>query len=62
MKLPCSRCENKGCGSYHDMCEEYQAYKNERQRITRKLTEEAVMEGWKKDGQLRAYKKRRSRK
>lgn len=62
MKLPCSECENKGCGAYHDKCEEYQAYKEERKKITKKLTDKAIMEGWKKDGQLRVYKKKRNRK
>lgn len=62
MKLPCHKCNKRGCGAYHDICEEYQAYKEDRKKITKKLTEEAIMEGWKKDGQLRAYKKGKSRK
>lgn len=62
MKLPCTQCDNRGCGAYHDKCEAYQSYKQERQKITKKLTEEAVMEGWKKDGQLRAYKHGKNRK
>lgn len=27
MKAPCKNCPNKGCGSYHDQCEEYQTYR-----------------------------------
>lgn len=30
MKSPCVNCERKGCGSYHDQCEPYQAFKDER--------------------------------
>lgn len=62
MKLPCNQCDKRGCGAYHDQCEAYQSYKQERQKVTKKLTDQAIMEGWKKDGQLRVYKKRRNRK
>ena len=24
---PCKACENKGCGSYHDVCPEYQKWR-----------------------------------
>lgn len=24
---PCMKCENRGCGTYHDVCPEYQDYK-----------------------------------
>jgi hypothetical protein len=24
---PCLDCERKGCGAYHDVCEDYQGYK-----------------------------------
>lgn len=27
MIIPCKNCERKGCGAYHDECEEFQAYK-----------------------------------
>lgn len=27
MKCPCIDCDNKGCGSFHDKCEEFQKYK-----------------------------------
>ena len=30
---PCARCEMKGCGAYHDICEKYKAYKEERARM-----------------------------
>lgn len=30
---PCIKCENKGCGSYHDKCELYLEYKKDRERI-----------------------------
>lgn len=31
---PCVTCERKGCGSYHDECEEYQAFREYRRRIS----------------------------
>lgn len=27
MEAPCKKCPKKGCGSYHDICEEYQSYR-----------------------------------
>ena len=27
MDAPCKDCERIGCGAYHDICPEYQAYK-----------------------------------
>lgn len=26
IKCPCINCDKKGCGSYHDECEEFQEY------------------------------------
>ena len=26
MKMPCIDCENKGCGTYHDVCIPYKEY------------------------------------
>ncbi len=28
---PCKYCPKKGCGSYHDICKEYQEYRAERE-------------------------------
>lgn len=28
-KPPCGKCERKGCGSYHDVCKEYQEWKRD---------------------------------
>lgn len=30
MKNPCMGCPKAGCGSYHDICPDYQAYRDER--------------------------------
>lgn len=30
-EYPCRYCPKKGCGSYHDICEEYQKIKKERE-------------------------------
>ena len=27
MNAPCEHCERKGCGAYHDICPEYQEYR-----------------------------------
>lgn len=27
MESPCGKCERKGCGSYHDICEEYSKFR-----------------------------------
>ena len=26
MDCPCTKCENKGCGTYHDKCKPYKEY------------------------------------
>ena len=26
---PCIKCDNKGCGAYHDICPDYQAWIND---------------------------------
>ena len=31
--VPCGKCERMGCGAYHDQCEKYQAYKEERRKL-----------------------------
>lgn len=34
MKIcPCKGCEKAGCGSYHDECEKFQAWKAEKEKI-----------------------------
>ena len=30
---PCKECPKKGCGSFHDICEEYIKYKTEVERL-----------------------------
>lgn len=32
MDAPCKDCPRVGCGSYHDICEEYQAYKKAKEK------------------------------
>lgn len=32
---PCVTCERKGCGSFHDQCEKYQAFTEYRKQISR---------------------------
>ena len=33
LTAPCKDCPKKGCGIYHDVCPEYQAFKKENKRI-----------------------------
>lgn len=32
MKNPCWNCPNVGCGTYHDKCPEYQAYRHGKEK------------------------------
>ncbi len=34
--VPCGSCERKGCGSYHDICPEYKAYKDKIAEVHRR--------------------------
>lgn len=40
MLCPCKDCEKKGCGVYHDKCEEYQKFAKWRKYVTEKIKEE----------------------
>lgn len=33
MICPCKNCEKKGCGSYHDQCNEYQVWSDWRKQF-----------------------------
>ncbi len=33
---PCGKCDKKGCGSYHDICEKYLTWHKEREKISQK--------------------------
>lgn len=32
---PCGKCDKKGCGSYHDICEKYVPWHEEREEMNR---------------------------
>ena len=36
MRAPCLKCKNAGCGSYHDECEIYRAFKEEQEIVKKK--------------------------
>ena len=40
MICPCKACEKKGCGSHHEECEPYQAWKVERQDVNKWLRDQ----------------------
>lgn len=35
MTCPCIDCERKGCGAYHDKCELYKKYKEDKTKINK---------------------------
>lgn len=48
---PCIKCERKGCGTYHDQCPEYIAYKNELKKLyeARKKEQDMMARPFRKD-------------
>lgn len=44
----CMDCERKGCGSYHDECEKYQAEKEKIRKIREERQLESMIDGAKK--------------
>lgn len=46
---PCKDCPNRGCGSYHDKCREYQEYKREREKIAKAKRRESFADGFRTD-------------
>lgn len=42
MTCPCQRCERKGCGAYHDECEVYRVYVEERRRERERREAESI--------------------
>ena len=59
MICPCKDCEKKGCGVYHDKCEEYQKYVAWRREINDKIRLENQFNKrkYKRIGMLKTYKK-----
>lgn len=39
MGCPCKECEKVGCGSFHDECDKYVAWRAEREEISKKRLE-----------------------
>lgn len=42
MEAPCGKCERKGCGSYHDICEKYMEYKRESEKKRELIMQELI--------------------
>ena len=53
MRSPCEKCEKKGCGIYHDLCPQYQEWKEYRQRISDKKSMEHLTGGISRDHELK---------
>lgn len=48
MKSPCKGCPKKGCGNYHDKCEEYMMFrKNALKTYEKKAKSQLVRKKWK---------------
>lgn len=39
-ECPCRKCVRKGCGSYHDICIDYQSWVDEKNELIEKLCAE----------------------
>lgn len=58
---PCAKCENKGCGVYHDKCEAYRKFREEsdavkeemRKKTEIKIATKLLAENVKKKGRKR---------
>lgn len=46
---PCKKCENKGCGSYHDECKPYQEYKAKMDAFNKRKRESLYLDHEMKD-------------
>lgn len=38
-KVPCLKCENAGCGKYHDECEKYKEFRVEQEKLAKVKSE-----------------------
>lgn len=43
MQAPCKSCNKKGCGSYHDICPEYQTFKKQNDESYGKRKDKSVI-------------------
>lgn len=61
---PCRDCERKGCGTYHDECEQYQQYRVERELTLMKRNTENKYQDYKNEtmNRMRKHKRNKSRK
>ena len=54
---PCTTCDKKGCGVYHDICPDYQDWKNSKITVEKELFREYVPNStW--DSRIRTSRKR----
>lgn len=50
---PCIDCPKKGCGAYHDICPEYQAWANDEVKITKPMSRAYIPTSvWKSRGKI----------
>lgn len=47
MNAPCKRCQKRGCGIYHDQCEKYQAFREERENVLEEHRKDTEKDGFK---------------
>ena len=53
MKNPCLKCPKVGCGSYHDICTEYQAFREWKDNQNRKKQEERDIRQLSRDHEMK---------
>ena len=58
MNCPCKDCKQKGCGIYHDQCEEYRQWSNKRAEENKKKNDRLEAEYTSHPNKMTAIRKR----
>lgn len=49
LEAPCGKCENKGCGSFHDTCEKYQEFRAKTEERHEKIMSQLISNDFTKE-------------
>lgn len=60
MNPPCATCDNKGCGIFHDECEDYQKFKREQDEIRHMKEMESITIEYQKSAVQRMRKRKKT--
>lgn len=58
-KSPCYKCENQGCGAYHDSCEAFIAWNTERKKRMEKDKGDRMMSAYHTEHDIRWCRRHR---